>query len=322
MLSSMLTVSTAVAQIYTGNLSLTSQAEVNAFDYSEVTGSLSISGADIVDLSPLSPLTRVGKQLSISNNTALVVADGFENLTEVGWGISVYNNTNLVSFSGFEALGQTGDNIDFWYNDSLVSVSGFGSLHTAGWSLEFGGNPVLTSIPDFESLQVISSSLFVMDNAALTRVTGFKSLQYVDWSFDIVDNASLASLCGFYDYFSANGSYTGGGSFNISGNHSSLPSPTTVQDILDAGPCGIAELNTLMLDVQVMELSQGTSNRLGRELGRAKDYLEADRYGDAVSKLASVIDDVAALEQRGKIDGATADHVAGAILDVIDAIGF
>jgi hypothetical protein len=320
-LSSILTVTTAVAQIHTGNLTLTSQAEVNAFDYSEVTGTLSISGADIVDLSPLSPLTSVGKYISISNNTALVVAEGFENVTDVGWGISVYNNTNMVSFSGFDALEQTGDNIDFWYNDSLVSVSGFGSLHTAGWSLEFGGNPVLTSIPDFESLQLISSSLFILDNAALTRISSFKSLQYVDYSFDIVGNASLASLCGFHDYLSANESYTGGGSFNISDNHPSLPSPATRQDILDAGRCGVALLDSLILDIQAMELSPGTSNRLLRELGKTKNFVESGRDGDAVGKLASLIDDIVSLESRGKIDGATADYLVMAILDVIDAIG-
>jgi hypothetical protein len=148
-LSGMLAFSTAVAQTYTGNLTLGSQADVDVFNYSEVTGSLTISGTDIVDLGPLSNLTSVGTYLSISDNTALVVVDGFGNLTDVGWGIYVYYNTNLVSFSGFDQLLQTGDNIDFWYNDSLLDVSGFSSLHTVGWSLEFGGNPLLTSIPEF-----------------------------------------------------------------------------------------------------------------------------------------------------------------------------
>ena len=64
-LSSILTVPAAMAQTYSGNLSLDSQADVDDFAYSEVTGYLSISGTDIVDLSPLSPLTRVGKYISI-----------------------------------------------------------------------------------------------------------------------------------------------------------------------------------------------------------------------------------------------------------------
>lgn len=133
--------SVAAANVHEGDLGLASQAEVNAFNYTVVTGSLTISGEDIRDLSPLSVLTSVGEYLSISHNPSLETVDGFENLTDLGWGIYVYHNPALVSFSGFNNLPATGDNIDFWYNDALVSVSGFASLHTVGWSLEFGGNP-------------------------------------------------------------------------------------------------------------------------------------------------------------------------------------
>ncbi|MBT8055068.1 MAG: hypothetical protein HKO99_14085 [Xanthomonadales bacterium] len=241
-LSSFLFISASYAQspqICPGNLTLSTQAEVDAFKCREVGGSLTISGEDIVDLGPLARLRTIGRYLSISDNTALnSVVDAFPSLTTVGWGISVYYNPNLVTFSGFDALPATGDNIDFWFNDSLARVLGFGSLQTAGWSLEFGGNPNLVSIPGFESLQTISSSLFVLDNRSLPSITGFNALQYVDWSFDIVGNSSLDSVCGFNDYFTlSEGTYTGGGSFNISENGSGLTDPTTIQDILDAGPC-------------------------------------------------------------------------------------
>src|SRR5688572_16751972 len=49
---------------------LTSQAEVNAFNCTELTGMLSISGSDITDLSPLQNLTKVG-QLNINGTTNL-----------------------------------------------------------------------------------------------------------------------------------------------------------------------------------------------------------------------------------------------------------
>jgi hypothetical protein len=222
-----------------GNLTLSTQAEVDAFKCREVSGSLTISGEDIVDLGPLSRLQTIGSYLSISDNTALTsVVDAFPSLTTVGGGIFVYYNPDLVKFSAFDALPETGDNIDFWYNDSLARILGFGSLQTAGWSLEFGGNPNLVSIPGFESLQTISSSLFILDNPRLPSITGFDALQYVDWSFDIVGNGSLDSVCGFHDYFTlTSGTYTGGGSFNISQNGPGLPDPTTIQDILAAGPC-------------------------------------------------------------------------------------
>jgi len=328
-LSSVLGAPAAVAQTYTGNLSLASQAEVDAFSYSEVTGYLTISGADIVDLSPLSVLASVGSFISIKNNSALVVVDGFENLTFLGGGLSVYFNPNLISFSGFDALTATGDNIDFWNNDSLVDVAGFGSLHTAGWSLEFGGNPALTSIPAFESLQTISSSLFIHNNASLPAVTGFGALQYVDWSFQINGNSALGELCGFYDYFSANNPYTGGGAFGISDNHPILSSPTTIADVLAAGPCAVPQIDELsavqlidglVLEIGEMALPRGTSNSMANALGKARKSLESSRVDSALNQLNDLIDGIRSQERRGKIDGATADHLVDAVMVIISVI--
>jgi hypothetical protein len=296
----MLNVSSAIAaEIYDGNLQLTSQAEVDSFNYIVITGSLKISGDDIQDLAPLSVLTSIGGYLYIGNNPALEVVDGFENLTELGGGLYVYDNPVLISFAGFNNLLATGDNIDFWYNDSLVSVSGFELLQTAGWSLEFGGNPVLTSIPNFESLQTISSSLFILDNVSLSSVTGFKALQYVDWSLDINGNTSLNNLCGFYDYFSANNPYSGGGSFNISQNHPDIPDPATIQDILDAGPCQMIspeqQIADLIVEIEVMGLSNRDTNNLVRSLTKAKKSLEQGRPERAVRQLEELINDIAYL---------------------------
>lgn len=328
-LSSMLGVPAAIAQTYTGNLSLASQAEVDAFNYSEVTGSLTISGADIEDLSPLSVLASVGSYISISDNTALVVVDGFESLTALGGGLFVYYNPNLISFSGFDALTATGDNIDFWFNDSLADVAGFGSLHTAGWSLEFGGNPALTGIPAFESLQTISSSLFILDNVSLAAITGFGALQFVDWSFQINGNSALGELCGFYDYFSVNNPYTGGGAFSISDNHPNLPNPTAIADVLAAGPCAVPPIDPpgavqlidgLMLEISEMGLPRGASNSMVKALGKAKKSLENGRVDSALNQLNDLIDDIRSHERRGRIDGATADHLVDAVLVINNAI--
>ena len=322
-LFSMLHLSSARAETYVGNLYLASQADVDAFNYTDITGSLTISAGDIVDISPLSALTSVGGYISISDNAALAVVDGFENLTNLGGGLLVNFNASLVSFSGFGALLATGANIDFWYNDSLVSVSGFESLQTAGWSLEFGGNPVLTSIPHFESLQTISSSLFILDNNSLPGITGFNALQYVDWSFNIAGNLSLNNLCGFYNYSSANNPYTGGGSFNISRNHPDLPNPTTIQDILDAGPCtGSPEpqFADLIAEIKARGLPNGVTNVLVKPLAKAQKSLDNGRPDRATEQLEALIDDIASLASRGKIDGDTAVELTAAVLAIIGAI--
>ena len=322
-LISMLSTSSAPAQTFTGNLSLMSQARVDAFNYSEITGSLTISGEDVVDLSPLSVLTSVGTYIYIGGNPTLTVVDGFENVTTVGEGIYVYENANMVRFAGFDALAETGDNIEFWYNDSLETVAGFDALHTAGWSLEFGGNPVLTSIPAFASLETIRSSLFILDNVSLPSITGFQSLQYVDWSFDIVGNISLSELCGFHNYFSANNPYTGGGSFNISANHPDLAESTTIQNVLDAGPCQVLPeqlIENLILDINAMGLPMGTENTLCRSLAKARKALLRGSIQTATNQLNALIDDITSLERRGKLDRATADELTVDCLAITAAI--
>ena len=57
----------AQVQIHTGDRFLDSQAAVDAFSYTEVTGELIISGSDINNLDGLSSLTKV-KTLDINNN--------------------------------------------------------------------------------------------------------------------------------------------------------------------------------------------------------------------------------------------------------------
>ena len=267
---------------YTGNVLLASQVEVDAFVWSEITGSLTISGNDITSLGPISSLTTLGGSLVMGTNPALTdVVDAFPSLTRVGGGIYFYY-TDLVTFSGFDALLGTGDNIDFWNNDSLVTLSGFSALHTVGWSLEIGGNPVLTHIPDFTSLETVSSSLFVMDNESLIGVEGLDNLDYVGWSLQVLGHATLESVGGFYSYCEKYPVYTGNGVIGITENSNALPSPTTVPDVMAAGPCAPPlqqDVKQIMSDVYEMELSNGIENKLINSLEHTLDILEKKGLG-------------------------------------------
>ncbi|MBT8146790.1 MAG: hypothetical protein KJN90_08035, partial [Gammaproteobacteria bacterium] len=75
----------ALAMQFEGNLNLSSQADVDdAAVYTSVTGSLSISGDDISDLSPLDNLAMVGSYIVIDQNPSLTtVTNGFPSLTDV-----------------------------------------------------------------------------------------------------------------------------------------------------------------------------------------------------------------------------------------------
>ena len=51
-----------IAQVCQGNITLSSQAEVDAFSCTEINGSLVISGNDITNLNTLSSLMKVRRQ--------------------------------------------------------------------------------------------------------------------------------------------------------------------------------------------------------------------------------------------------------------------
>ena len=94
------------AQVYTGNLTLNSQTQVDAFNYTSVTGILSIgslfSGA-ITNLDGLSELTTVGARLMI-DHTSITNVDGLSNLTSVKTFLIISNNPPLTNAGGLSHL--------------------------------------------------------------------------------------------------------------------------------------------------------------------------------------------------------------------------
>ena len=76
----LLTTFPAQAQVHTGDLTLSTQAQVDTFAYSQVTGILRIQGSDITNLNALSGLTLVGG-LRIEGNAALRNLVGLDSLT-------------------------------------------------------------------------------------------------------------------------------------------------------------------------------------------------------------------------------------------------
>ena len=93
------------AQVFTGDITITSQAEVDAFAYSEVTGNISIVAVgDLTNLDGLSSLTTVGKSLYVELNVTLTNIDGLSSLTSIGMGLSLMGNSALTSVDGLSSL--------------------------------------------------------------------------------------------------------------------------------------------------------------------------------------------------------------------------
>jgi hypothetical protein len=186
--------------IYYGDLILSSQAEVDAFYFTEITGSLIISGSDITNITRLSCLESVQgvhmlneANLFIVNNPLLTNLDGLQNLTRVTDGLYIQNNEALTNLDGLIKLTSVGQN--------------YGMC---------GG--------------LFGSSLIITNNDALTNLHGLKNLNFVGDDLSIHDNSSLTSFCGLYTLLCGGELH---GDIDISGNAVEITQP----EICAEGPC-------------------------------------------------------------------------------------
>ncbi|KAA5823616.1 T9SS type A sorting domain-containing protein [Algibacter amylolyticus] len=134
---------------YTGNLTLTTQAEIDAFTYTEVTGNLFIDetlDGEIVNLNGLSTLTQVGGTLRIFGNKQLTSLNGLEALVSVGQILQVDSNTTITSLSGLDNLISIGINLNISRNTALTTLSGLDALTSVGGELDLDRNYSLTNL--------------------------------------------------------------------------------------------------------------------------------------------------------------------------------
>ncbi len=225
------------AQVYQGNLTLATQAEVNAFSYQQVTGNLEIGvfagESDIINLAPLTKLVTVGGSLciyyndlltslsglnnltSVANlriysNTILTSLSGLDNLTNLEYHIEILNNASLTDLFGLEKITSVPGTLDIAGNDALTNISGLLNITSVGWDLRVQSNAVLASLSGLKSLNSVRD-LYISYNDALTNLSGFENLTTVR-DVEINNNDALTSLSGFKILT------TVGGSLTIKGN--------------------------------------------------------------------------------------------------------
>ena len=195
--------SVSIAQVIEGDVVLSSQDEVDSFSAAYITGNLTNSGADIVDLTSLSLLDSVGGYLSIYDNDVLTNLDGLSNLTFVGGSLNL----------GFDVPGgRTGSYIQG--NNSLSTLNGLSNLSTVGVNLNIKGNKVLTNLDGLHGLVSVGGDLVIAGNVKLVLYNvfgqkivvltdGFRQAGYHEITFDA---SVLAS--GVYYYTLNTGSFT------------------------------------------------------------------------------------------------------------------
>ncbi|WP_127845279.1 autotransporter outer membrane beta-barrel domain-containing protein [Psychroflexus aestuariivivens] len=167
--------------IYNGNVTLTSQDEVDIFglqNYQIIDGNLNISGEDIIDLSNLSNLEEVDN-LRI-NSTQLQSLDGLNNISLNGSNLTIFDNDQLISLDALQNL-TSASYVNLSYNDALNSLSGLNSI-TNLESLEIVNN---SSLQNLNGLEFITDILYlsIERNENLISLDGLENLTNIGPSY-------------------------------------------------------------------------------------------------------------------------------------------
>jgi hypothetical protein len=193
-----------------GDVMLSSQADVNNFQCTEITGQLYISGTDITDLSPLRGLTKVGALL-ITDCNSLPTLDGLSGITSITsrtgtpYVVGIAGNALLENLDGLSGIANdTLYSISISNNPSLESINAFSSVETVFGLFSIANNASLKSMNGFKNISSLQEAgfspyLLIDNNPLLTNLDGFSSLETIvghGANLDISNNATLSDIGG------------------------------------------------------------------------------------------------------------------------------
>ncbi|MCP3872799.1 MAG: hypothetical protein GY699_06555, partial [Desulfobacteraceae bacterium] len=184
--------------VWNGDYYIQNLEDLNALSgYGEVTGSLFIQNStDLIDLTGLEMLTRIGANLIISGNQILTNLTGLEGISSTGVSLQIYDNPLLNSLSGLDNLNFVGGELQISLNASLANFSGLNSLSSIGARLYISNNVSLTSFLGLENLMTIANQFYIGYNDSLINFVGLNNLTSIGGRFHFENNISVTSLTG------------------------------------------------------------------------------------------------------------------------------
>jgi hypothetical protein len=197
------------------DVTLSSQADVNSFQTTYggctvISGTLTIRGNDISNLSPLSQITSVGA-LYVTDCSQLWDLSWLYNITNISGSnpesIRIARNASLRSIDGLEGITSVPGKILVQDNPALPNIDGFHSITTMsgqGANIYINGNIALENIDGFRSLKTLSGGsiggvISIAYNPALKNINGLSSITRVegaDAMVEILHNEALVNLDG------------------------------------------------------------------------------------------------------------------------------
>lgn len=210
------------SQVYTGSLSLTNQAQVDTFSYTEVTGDLTI-GNGVVNVDSMNSLVKIGGSFEAFSTTLLTI-NGLQGLKSIGGNLKVTSCSLLTEILGFQQ-------VDTIFGEVVISnlllldkIDGLDPL----WVGQKVGIVVCPVLKEFSGFSQITScgGISLGYFSELSTVNGFSNLEIVDGDFIIGHCDSLLNLDFFPSLSQVNGNFSIG--YNLLENVDSLINLTTV----------------------------------------------------------------------------------------------
>jgi hypothetical protein len=214
-----------------GDVTLTSQAEVDAFNCAKIIGDLTISGPDITNLDAVSHFTYIGGSLRIVGNENLTNLNGLSNLKSIGESLEVLDNPSLTSIEGLEKIVSINSDLRISNNKSLASLKGLQNLKSVEANFDIVGNDALLNLNNLSSLSA-TYYLKIKDNKSLLNLDGLQSLVPESETWIIIDgNPVLADIQALSSIRSITGLYILDN--DVLTNLNGLSSLCAVEQILD-----------------------------------------------------------------------------------------
>ena len=198
---------TQTPNTHTGNIAVTSQAQVDALrttlaGVTRIDGRVRIGfntgdASNITDLSPFENITEITGILNIEVNPLLTNLMGLNQLQSIRGSFGVINNAGLTSLGDLSALTMIGNNFEVDNNDNLTSLGNFPALTTISNHFVVRDNNLLTSLGDLSALTMIGNNFVVDSNDKLISLGDLNALESIGDRFRVSGNDKLISLGSF-----------------------------------------------------------------------------------------------------------------------------
>lgn len=186
-------------------------ATINGLELTGNVTSFSLIGSNVVNLNTLSGVTSIGLgvtgDLLIKDNPLLNDISGLTGIESINKNLEISNNDSLLNLNGLNAL----STINYGYlsimdNALLTQVDGLGNLTSVGLMGNVQGvlivnNSALTNLNGLASMATLKGSLTIRNNPALVDISALNITNYpiaASGGFYLENNDSLLNLTGMF----------------------------------------------------------------------------------------------------------------------------